>query len=252
MASACAWRSPAARATKRRSRPPNEVVQLTEWALGQPPHRPVRSSRSPSTVLGCEARPARGPELLRSADDRDRLLAGRDRAAGPGRAAQPHGEAQFDSSTTEKVKTYARQGYGAMTITVARHLEGRPAGSLVPGAQEVRRHQASSPEGVVGPIFNDEYGDVTGLLYAVKSDGISHAELSDIAEDVKRHRSRPMVKKVDIYGKQAKKIYVEFSHQRWPQPRHHARHDRREPQEPELGPRRWPGRHPRRSRARCG
>ena len=71
------------------------------------------------------------------------------------------------------------------------------------------------PEGVIGPIFNDEYGDVTGLLYAVKGDGISQWELSDIAEDIKRRLLKvPMVKKVDIYGKQAKKVYVEFSHQR--------------------------------------
>jgi multidrug efflux pump subunit AcrB len=71
------------------------------------------------------------------------------------------------------------------------------------------------PEGVIGPIFNDEYGDVAGLLYAVKSDGIGHAELSDIAEVIKRRLLKvPMVKKVDIYGKQGKKIYVEFSHQR--------------------------------------
>ena len=60
------------------------------------------------------------------------------------------------------------------------------------------------PEGVIGPIFNDEYGDVYGLLYAVKGDGIGHAELSDIAEDIKRRLLKvPMVKKVDIYGKQA-------------------------------------------------
>ena len=56
---------------------------------------------------------------------------------------------------------------------------------------------------------------MTGLLYAVKGDGISQWELSDIAEDIKRRLLKvPMVKKVDIYGKQAKKVYVEFSHQR--------------------------------------
>ena len=71
------------------------------------------------------------------------------------------------------------------------------------------------PEGVIGPIFNDEYGDVAGIMYAVKAEGIGQAELSDIAEVVKRRMLKvPMVKKVDIYGKQAKKVYVEFSHQR--------------------------------------
>ncbi len=116
----------------------------------------------------------------------------------------------------EKVKTYARQGYGAMTITVV--------GGTSKEDQQEAWYQARKkfsdiklelPDGVIGPIFNDEYGDVTGLLYAVKGDGISQWELSDIAEDVKRRLLKvPMVKKVDIYGKQAKKVYVEFSHQR--------------------------------------
>ncbi|MBL8540026.1 MAG: efflux RND transporter permease subunit, partial [Betaproteobacteria bacterium] len=116
----------------------------------------------------------------------------------------------------EKVKTYARQGYGAMLITVV--------GGTSHADQQEAWYQARKkfgdiklelPEGVVGPIFNDEFGDVTGLLYAVKGDGVSLAELSDIAEDIKRRLLKvPMVKKVDLYGKQAKRVYVEFSHQR--------------------------------------
>ena len=116
----------------------------------------------------------------------------------------------------EKVKTYARQGYGAMTITVV--------GGTSKEDQQEAWYQARKkfgdiklelPDGVIGPIFNDEYGDVTGLLYAVKGDGISQWELSDLAEDVKRRLLKvPMVKKVEIFGKQAKKVYVEFSHQR--------------------------------------
>ena len=64
-------------------------------------------------------------------------------------------------------------------------------------------------------MFNDEYGDVYGLLYAVKGDGVGQAELSDVAEDIKRRLLKvPMVKKVDVLGKQAKRVYVEFSHER--------------------------------------
>jgi len=116
----------------------------------------------------------------------------------------------------EKVKTYARQGYGAMTITVVggtSHADQREA--WYQARKKLSDIKLELPEGVIGPIFNDEYGDVTGMLYAVKGDGISQWELSDIAEDIKRRLLKvPMVKKVDIYGKQAKKVYVEFSHQR--------------------------------------
>ena len=116
----------------------------------------------------------------------------------------------------EKVKTYARQGYGAMLITVkggTSHADQREA--WYQARKKFSDIKNELPEGVVGPIFNDEFGDVTGLLYAVKGDGVSLAELSDVSEDVKRRLLKvPMVKKIDIYGKQAKKVYVEFSHQR--------------------------------------
>jgi len=116
----------------------------------------------------------------------------------------------------EKVVTFARQGYGGMTITVA---GGTSAADQREAWYQVRKKlsdiRQELPEGVVGPLFNDEYGDVYGLLYAVKGDGIGHAELSDTAEDIKRRLLKvPMVRKVDVIGKQAKRIYVEFSHQR--------------------------------------
>ena len=116
----------------------------------------------------------------------------------------------------EKVVTFARQGYGGMTITVkggTSHADQREA--WYQARKKFGDIKLELPDGVIGPIFNDEYGDVTGLLYAVKGDGIGLGELSDVSEDIKRRLLKvPMVKKVDIYGKQAKKVYVEFSHER--------------------------------------
>lgn len=116
----------------------------------------------------------------------------------------------------EKVVTYARQGYAGMTLTVR--------GGVSKADQREAWYQARKklndlnrelPDGVIGPIVNDEYGDVYGLMYAVKGDGIGHAELSDAAEDIKRSMLKvPMVKKIDVIGKQAKRVYVEFSHER--------------------------------------
>jgi multidrug efflux pump subunit AcrB len=116
----------------------------------------------------------------------------------------------------DKVKTYARQGFAGMTISVrggTSHADQREA--WYQARKKFGDIKLELPDGVVGPLFNDEYGDVTGLLYAVRGDGISQWELSDIAEDIKRRLLKvPMVKKVDIYGKQAKKVYVEFSNER--------------------------------------
>ena len=45
------------------------------------------------------------------------------------------------------------------------------------------------PAGVVGPGFNDEFGDVFGIIYGVTADGFTHRELRDYVEDI---RSRLM------------------------------------------------------------
>jgi len=116
----------------------------------------------------------------------------------------------------EKVVTFARQGFGGMTLSVwggTSKADQREA--WYQARKKFNDIKLELPEGVIGPIFNDEYGDVSGILYAVKADGIGQGELSDIAEVIKRRLLKvPMVKKVDIYGKQAKKVYVEFSNQR--------------------------------------
>jgi multidrug efflux pump len=116
----------------------------------------------------------------------------------------------------EKVVSFARQGYGGMTITVK---GGTSAKDQKEAWYQARKKfsdlKLDLPDGVVGPIFNDEFGDVYSLLYAVKGDGIGHAELSDITEDIKRSLLKaPYVKKVDVMGKQAQRVYVEFSNTR--------------------------------------
>ena len=105
----------------------------------------------------------------------------------------------------DKVVTFARQGFGGMTITV---VGGTSSEDQREAWYQARKKfddlRLELPEGVVGPVFNDEYGDVYGLLYAVKGDGIGLDELADVAEDVKRRLLKmPKVKKVDVLGKQA-------------------------------------------------
>lgn len=116
----------------------------------------------------------------------------------------------------DKVVTFARQGFGGMTVSVA---GGTPEEDQLEAWYQARKKfddiRLELPEGVVGPIFNDEYGDVYGLLYAVQGDGVGLGELADAAEDVKRRLLKvPMVKKVDVLGKQAERVYIEFSHER--------------------------------------
>ncbi|GAB4170394.1 MAG: efflux RND transporter permease subunit [Thalassobaculales bacterium] len=75
--------------------------------------------------------------------------------------------------------------------------------------------RATLPEGVVGPQFNDEFGDTFGVIYALSGDGFSDLELKRLAEDIRqRLLSVRYVNKVDLVGNQDTKVFVEFSHAR--------------------------------------
>ncbi len=75
--------------------------------------------------------------------------------------------------------------------------------------------KGSLPQGVVGPFFNDEYGDTYSLIWAFESDGFSPAEVKDIVKEVRQRVLRvPDVTKADLFGLQDEKVFIEFSHTR--------------------------------------
>ena len=72
--------------------------------------------------------------------------------------------------------------------------------------------RATLPPGVVGPGFNDEFGDIFGIIYGFTADGFTHRELRDYVEDVRsRLLQVPDVSKIEIIGAQDEQIFVEFS-----------------------------------------
>src|SRR5215468_1506605 len=104
---------------------------------------------------------------------------------------------------------------GKTTIFV--NLKGETTAAQIPAIwYDVRtsvgdmRH--TLPVGVVGPGFNDEFGDVFGIIYGVTADGFTHRELRDYVEDVRSKLLHvPDVSKIEILGAQDEKIFVEFS-----------------------------------------
>jgi multidrug efflux pump len=72
------------------------------------------------------------------------------------------------------------------------------------------------PGGIQGPFFNDDFGDVYGVIYALESDGgFSYAELKTFADDVRQQLLRVQdVAKVELFGVQDEKLYVEISQKR--------------------------------------
>ncbi|MGO7803899.1 efflux RND transporter permease subunit [Rhizobium ruizarguesonis] len=68
------------------------------------------------------------------------------------------------------------------------------------------------PTGVVGPFFNDRFGDVFGNIYAFTSEGLTQRQLRDLVEDARsKVLTVPNVGKVDVIGAQDEAIYLEFS-----------------------------------------
>ncbi|MCA2406470.1 efflux RND transporter permease subunit (plasmid) [Rhizobium leguminosarum bv. viciae 248] len=68
------------------------------------------------------------------------------------------------------------------------------------------------PTGVVGPFFNDRFGDVFGNIYAFTSDGLTQRQLRDLVENARSEVLTVLnVGKVDVVGAQDEAIYLEFS-----------------------------------------
>lgn len=112
---------------------------------------------------------------------------------------------------------YLRSFTRAGVTTIFVNLKGSTPAKEVPDIwYHVRKSigdmRSTLPLGVVGPGFNDEFGDTFGIIYGFTADGFTHRELRDYVEDV---RSRllhvPDVSKIEILGAQDEKIFVEFS-----------------------------------------
>ena len=88
---------------------------------------------------------------------------------------------------------------------VSRHLVSR--------AQERRATCGTRlPAGIVGPGFNDEFGDTFGIIYGFTADGFTHRELRDYVESARSKLLQvPDVSKIEILGAQDERIFVEIS-----------------------------------------
>ena len=85
---------------------------------------------------------------------------------------------------------------------------------MVSGSEEHRDIRHTLPAGVVGPGFNDDFGDTYGLIYGFTADGFTHRELRDYVEDIRSRLLQVLdVSKIEILGAQDEQIFVEFSTQ---------------------------------------
>src|ERR1700759_2069968 len=114
----------------------------------------------------------------------------------------------------EKVQTYSKPGFTAMQVTFR---DSTPPKDVPYLFYLLRKKlvdaQGDLPAGILGPVVNDEFSDVDSILYMMTGDGADYAQLKKAAEGMRQRLLKvPGVTKVDIYGTQDEKIFVEFSH----------------------------------------
>jgi multidrug efflux pump subunit AcrB len=114
------------------------------------------------------------------------------------------------------IRTYTKPGE---SLTLLQLDGSAPPGEVADVWYQVRKKvgdmRATLPQGVVGPVFNDDFGDVYGTIYALASDGFSREEMRQHAERVRQELLRvPDVSKVQLFGVQPEKVFVEISHKR--------------------------------------
>ncbi|MCL6324042.1 efflux RND transporter permease subunit [Pectobacterium polaris] len=116
----------------------------------------------------------------------------------------------------DRSETYTRPG---LSFTMLSLLDSTPPSQVQEEFYQARKKLSDEaknlPAGVIGPMVNDEFSDVTFALFALKAKGEPQRVLVRDAESLRQRLLHvPGVKKVNIIGEQSERIFVSFSHDR--------------------------------------
>ncbi|MGQ2979676.1 MAG: efflux RND transporter permease subunit [Polaromonas sp.] len=116
----------------------------------------------------------------------------------------------------DKIRSYSKPGESQIIFQIKDSSKAADvAGVWYAVRKKIGDMRGTLPGGVVGPFFNDDFGDVYGVIYALQSDGFSYAELKTFADDVRQRLLRvPDVAKVEQFGVQDEKLFIEISQKR--------------------------------------
>ena len=116
----------------------------------------------------------------------------------------------------DKIRSYSKPGESQIIFQIK---DSSKAAEVANVWYSVRKKigdmRGTLPGNIQGPFFNDEFGDVYGVIYALESDGFNYAELKTFADEVRQKLLRvPDVAKVELFGAQDEKLFIEISQKR--------------------------------------
>lgn len=146
------------------------------------------------------------------------------RAFWPGATAQQMAEQVSDKiertlqevPNADKIRSYSKPGETTILFQVKETTRGSDVANIwYTVRKKVGDIKMTLPGGVQGPFFNDDFGDVFGVIYALQAEGFSDAEAKTFADEARQKLLRvPDVNKVELYGVQDEKLYIEISQKR--------------------------------------
>ncbi|WP_266159643.1 efflux RND transporter permease subunit [Dyella silvatica] len=121
-----------------------------------------------------------------------------------------------ETPSIDFLRSYSRPGESLIFFNIK---DSAPAASVPDTWYQVRKKVADIgaqlPQGVQGPFFNDEFGDVYTNIYALEGDGFTPAQLHDYADQLRTELLHvPGVAKIDYLGDQTQRIYIEITNAR--------------------------------------
>ena len=117
---------------------------------------------------------------------------------------------------SDKIRSYSKPGETQIIFQVKDSSPPKEMAQIwYTARKKIADMRGTLPAGVMGPYFNDEFGDVYGTVYSLSTDGFSYEELKSQADRVRQRLLKVKdVNKVEIFGAQDEKIFVEISQKR--------------------------------------
>ena len=116
----------------------------------------------------------------------------------------------------DRVRSYTTAGQTTIFVDLK---QSTPPADIADVWYQVRKNigdmRGTLPAGVVGPFFNDDFGDTFGIIYAFTADGFTFRELRDYVEAARsRLLQVPDVSKIEVMGAQDEQVFIEFNTER--------------------------------------